>query len=543
VFGQVRKMSGICQDCGIASRGDYNTQMSRRPLVIISLLLACLGLIGLLGWQSWQLQQSNDAAARAVQRDYANLAADEFGRRITSALGYRGYFQVISSLDNPTSADDIRAAMQLDDRITLAAELVDGVFVADPGRISTDGFSMTNAMGDLIAGIVNDDGETQGPYQSVAATPATPQVIFTRSDNDESVFGFTVASSGVTKYLQEAFATGPLLPASLGNGKVGNDQVYLEVRDAAGNVVLATNSMFPYAEVVEKTMGADYQGVVEGFTLRAAVNPSQAGMLVIGGLPADRLPLLVVVMILAIALLLTAIWLFRREHELMRLRVDFVSQVSHELRTPLTQIRMFAETLLLKRARSDEEQHRALQIIDRESRRLSHLVENILQYSNISDSLRVNPELQPVAPVLREICDAIRLMNSDCNIQLNVADSVLAEFDDDALRQILLNLLDNAVKYGPKGQEILVNVSAHEHAVQIEVVDQGPGIPAAEQERVWGAFYRLAREQQTAVSGAGIGLAVVRELVEAMGGNCWIAEAEAGSRIVVELPGAATDVG
>jgi signal transduction histidine kinase len=253
------------------------------------------------------------------------------------------------------------------------------------------------------------------------------------------------------------------------------------------------------------------------------------------------LPLLVLVMLLAIALLLTAIWLFRREHAVMKMRADFVSQVSHELRTPLTQIRMFAETLLLKRTRSEEEQQRSLQIIDRESRRLSHLVENILLFSSISDSLKVDPELQPVAPIVREVCEATSLATPDLNIEVMAEDSVAAIVDDDALRQILLNLLDNAIKYGPQGQQVTVAVSQRDCVARIEVADQGPGIPESERDRVWGAFYRLSKEEQTAISGTGIGLAVVRGLVEAMHGRCWIADSESGARIVVEIPGSSDD--
>ncbi len=537
-------MSGNGQNCGFAARRDYTMAMNRRPLIIVLMLLTCLVLIGVLGWQSWRLQQSNDAVAQSVQRDYANLAADEYGRRITAALGYRGYFQVISRLDSPPHATALRELILRDEQIADAARLVDGVFVINNGEISLDGMPSTSELERLMQTIQAGDTPLDGPYHSVTAAPDRPQIIYTRRGdaNDQAVlFGFSVSRDGVSEYLRTALDAGALLPESLGDGKVGNEQLFVEVSDANGDILLASNSEFAYSQIVEKVMGDGYQGVVEGYTIRIAVNPSAARALLIGGLPSEQLPLLVAVMLLAIVLMLTAIWLFRREHAVMKMRADFVSQVSHELRTPLTQIRMFAETLLLKRTRSEAEQQRALQIIDRESRRLTHLVENILLFSSISDSIRVNPELQPVVPLIREVCEATRLATENLNIELLADATITAIVDADALRQILLNLLDNAVKYAPAGQQVTVAVARRGGVVQIEVIDQGPGIAASERERVWDAFYRLDKEQQTAISGTGLGLAVVRELVDAMHGRCWVADSASGTRVVVELPGSAAD--
>ena len=539
--GQVSELSGICQNCRFAEHGDYNARMSRRPLIIVILLLACLGLIGVLGWQSWQLQQSNDAVARSVQRDYANLAADEYGRRLTAALGYRGYFQVISRIDDPTDAATLRAALLQDPQLGDAALLVGGVFVAEQDEISIDGITPTPELQTLLASIATADVDPDGPYQTVVVAADRPQVVYTRSEDGNRIFGFTANPAGVEKFLRAALDQAPLLPASLGDGNVGNDKLFVEVVDGTGHVLMVANSLFPYPQLVETVMGDDYQGVVENFRIRVAVDPAIASTLVIGGLPMDRLPLLALVMTLAVALLLAAMWLFRREQAVTQLRIDFVSQVSHELRTPLTQIRMFAETLLLERTRSVDEQRRALEIIDRESRRLSHLVENILQFSSIADGASLSPELQPITPVIREVCEATEMTNASVNIELQAAEPVTAVFDDDALRQILLNVLDNAVKYGPKNQTITVQLSEAQDLVRIEVIDEGPGIPKAERERIWEAFHRLEKEQQTAISGTGIGLAVVRELVEGMQGRCWIGEAESGTRVLIELPGNDSD--
>src|SRR2546427_5026946 len=121
-------------------------------------------------------------------------------------------------------------------------------------------------------------------------------------------------------------------------------------------------------------------------TLRASV----ADQLIIGGLPKSRLPLILGLLALTAVLIGTALVQLRRESQLARLRTDFISGVSHELRTPLAQIRMFSETLVLGRVRSDEERRRSLAIIDQESRRLTHLVENLPHFSRSE---------RPTAPV------------------------------------------------------------------------------------------------------------------------------------------------
>jgi signal transduction histidine kinase len=109
--------------------------------------------------------------------------------------------------------------------------------------------------------------------------------------------------------------------------------------------------------------------------------------------------------------------------------------------------------------------------------------------------------------------------------------------DADSFRQVLLNLLENAVKYGPAGQRILVRARVEEGAFRMEVEDEGPGIPESQREAVWKKFVRLDRDRGTHQAGTGIGLAVVREIVALHGGKCWVQSAQGGgSRFIVEMP-------
>src|SRR5439155_6161105 len=180
-----------------------------------------------------------------------------------------------------------------------------------------------------------------------------------------------------------------------------------------------------------------------------------ADKLVIGGLPRSQLPFVLGVLLLTAGLIVTALVQLRREYDLARLRTDFVSGVSHELRTPLAQIRMFGETLLLGRVRSETERRRSLEIIDQEARRLTHLVENLLHFSRSErQTHRVAPAPTWMAPLVRSVVEAFAPLATPrrARLRTDLAEGVVAAVDAEAFRQMLLNLLDNAVKYGPEDQ-------------------------------------------------------------------------------------------
>jgi signal transduction histidine kinase len=295
---------------------------------------------------------------------------------------------------------------------------------------------------------------------------------------------------------------------------------------------------------VRVPFGDTYEGVLKGYTADVSLDEAAAPLLLSGGLPRTRLPFLLLMLLLSAGVTLAAILQLRRERAFLRLREEFVASVSHELRTPLTQIRMFAETLLLGRARSEAEEERALAIIDREARRLSHLVENVLVSSRASRGvLTVSPEDRAMAPLLRDVVEGFASVAEArrVRLRLDLDESAAARVDADAVRHVMLNLLDNAVKYGPVGQEVRVGLSRSNGVVRITVEDEGPGIPAAARQRVFSRFERLERERESVAAGAGIGLAVVRDLVVRMAGRCSIEDGTGrrGARFVVEVPAAA----
>ena len=154
---------------------------------------------------------------------------------------------------------------------------------------------------------------------------------------------------------------------------------------------------------------------------------------------------------------------------------------------------------------------------------------------------RVSPEPTELGPLVIHVAEVFAPLAeaNSVTLQIAVADESTAVADRAAVQQMLLNLLDNAVKYGPAGQTVRLGMTPANGVVRLWVEDQGPGIPTADHERIWERFSRLARERQTVVAGTGIGLAVVRELAELQGGRAWSEPVEpTGSRFYIELPAA-----
>lgn len=347
--------------------------------------------------------------------------------------------------------------------------------------------------------------------------------------------GFAGCLGGDSSSVRQVMQTERALPPSV-TGDLPADSLFsVTVASASGNPLYASPIRYSSPYRGSARLGTEFGDLALALELR----PDLAGRLVIGGIPSSRTPLAIAMLGLSTLLAITALLQIRREYELIAIRSDFVSNVSHELRTPLSQILIFTELLKLGRLRSSADRDRSLDIIDQEVRRLIRLVENVLQFSpSGKNRRRIECENVRLDRVVHETLDAFRPLalarGATLLAELSPATSVRA--DQSALRQILLNLLDNAVKYGPREQTIRVSAERQNGRTRIVVDDQGPGIPVEDRERVWEGYFRLQRETRLAVAGSGIGLAVVRSLATEMGGKTWIEDADTGgARFVVEL--------
>lgn len=490
---------------------------------------------------------AHNKTANGVLSDYARLAANEYSRGILAAVGYYGYYALISPLTSVASESpetitgvDTRAtegdgpSLYVFSILTPASVVsVSNEYVVSP--------AIRNYLSENIAVLYRESlPETGYTVQHALLDGEQHTFVVAWLDRGPVVFGFEVSRVWLARTLQTAFAEKVLLPETLAGGAVTNDLLQIAVRDTQGAILFQTESSFDTNTVIEKRLGDEYGGVFRGHTISAAIDSAHAKSLVIGGLPKSRLPMLVVIFLLAIGLLIVAIRQLQRENAVMQMRAAFIAEVSHELRTPLAQIRLFAESLQFDRLRATDDKNRALLIINRESQRLIHMVENILRFSdNERSENHLSKKAQDLAPIVRSVADEFSLLadSRGAAIETQISPSVVAAADADAIRQILLNLLDNAVKYGPTGQTITVSLAVENGSALISVADQGPGIPSHERKRIWESYYRLDRERDSAISGAGIGLSVIANLVHQHGAEVRVENvAGGGSRFVIEIP-------
>jgi PAS domain S-box-containing protein len=228
------------------------------------------------------------------------------------------------------------------------------------------------------------------------------------------------------------------------------------------------------------------------------------------------------------------------ERRLEELKADFVATVSHELRTPIAAVHGAAKTLEREDiVFSDDLRRHLLAVISDQSDRLVHLVNDILVTSQVeSDRLVLASEQVDVADVARGVIEAARAhAPEELSLELVAPRSLAAVADRDKLRQVLANLLANAIKYSRGTGRIEVRLEQRQAQLRIAVRDEGVGVPESEQQRIFEKFYRVDSSMTGGISGTGLGLYICRELVRRMGGSIWVESSEGtGSTFFVELP-------
>jgi PAS domain S-box-containing protein len=234
------------------------------------------------------------------------------------------------------------------------------------------------------------------------------------------------------------------------------------------------------------------------------------------------------------------------ERALEQMRSEFVSTVSHELRTPLAAI--YGAAMTLQRpdmALGEVQRESLLGVISAEADRLARTVNDILWAARIdTDQVRIALESCNAALLTETVVHAQRAhLPANVEVALKIPDGLPpVAADPDKVRQVLVNLVENAVKYSPDGGNVEVALEAHGATVQFSIADEGLGIPAAEQRRIFEKFYRLDPQMTRGVGGTGMGVYICRELVRRMAGRIWVeSEPGRGSVFHVELPVAGSD--
>jgi len=354
--------------------------------------------------------------------------------------------------------------------------------------------------------------------------------------------GTALAVYGMVANMHDAlsalFERSPQRSAIDSAGLTRLDSLSLEVRAVNGEVLFGTLGTGRARGVVH--LG----GPLRGLQLTIAITPRLVASPLLEPHSPLRLWHLGALLAATIVVLTVAATASRRELLLARARSDFIAGVSHDLRMPLAQILIASETLTLQRERNENERLSLASSIVRETRRLMALVDNVLLFSR-SGAVELEPMLRavPVGELLSETTDAVRLAVEDAGQTIRVAQSTtqMVMGDRRLVRQALVNLVDNALKYGAPGQRITLGAEQSGTTVRLTVQDEGPGIPESERDRIFEPYARLDHDQVSERTGSGLGLAVVRQIAEACKGRVWVEAAPGrGARAVMELQAAPT---
>lgn len=226
--------------------------------------------------------------------------------------------------------------------------------------------------------------------------------------------------------------------------------------------------------------------------------------------------------------------------KLENMRSDFVANVSHELKTPLTSISGFVETLKLNENIDIDTRNRFLGIIENESDRLKRLIDDILLLSFIENNDKMSLDKVSIYEVFKEVYEMTSYMAKSKNISLDYEfnnKEIIILSNRDYIKQVFLNLVDNAIKYTPENRSIKVEVKKEKDIITIKVIDEGLGIPKEDIDRIFERFYRVDKARSRDVGGTGLGLAITKHIVKSLDGSITVnSELNKGSEFIVTIP-------
>jgi signal transduction histidine kinase len=524
----------------------------------LALLVGGVVITGIAAYQAIQAARTQQITATRLLRDYAAFAAWTYSIRSSEALrdvanrtlGPIQHRELHLSRNIPDAADladyykqSLRRA-HIDEPIPPSTTFA---FAYGSDTISLHGAPVSDRVRRWMHDTVTAHGRGVDPqndglpyiFASIDGAPHLISYGLMPVPGGSIVYGFEFDAARFPTVFHGALVNDPVLPPALTQGRSADTWLAVRVKAPGAIVLYRSTDDASWDYFAEDTLPTDFGGL----RVRAAIKPDAAPGLIIGGLPRSRLPLILLLLLLSSALSLVAVRQLRREVDLSRLRSDFVSSVSHELRTPLAQIRLLLETLRLGRFTTDEQRAWSLSSIDRETNRLSHLVENVLYFARTTRNRgeQGRGETVDLSNEVEEIVRAFEPLASARSVRLqrDLEPDLTVSLRRDAFRQVVLNLLDNAVKYGPTGQTVTIMMRRSGDTARLTIADEGPGIPPSERNAVWQPFYRGASASARAVGGSGIGLSIVRDILTQMGGRAHVGDAARGTAIVVELPIAA----
>ncbi|MGE3618549.1 MAG: sensor histidine kinase [Gemmatimonadales bacterium] len=480
-------------------------------------------------------QRAIEAAGMQYARRVAETALTLAEARGTTAA--RAVLDPARSLEHPTLAGLVAVMRRAQDSLRHCGcgPLKEGKYlfawVPSSGAFASSG---PVALGDdprlrlgAVSGGLDESVPVYGPEGDSPAGPWLVHLAAARVDGRLAVVGFDVG--------MESWWTGTFVPALEEAGR--RFFAAVPAPDSAFTARLWYRSLPVAGREAPRRGPRTLVRVhpISNFELEVVLNPAVLPVLVPAAGPPSY-SLLIGAMAASVVLSAMALLLLRQVRQTMLQREAFTASVSHELRTPLTELLLHAESLSLDR-RTPEAKARAVDAIVRETRRLISLIENIL---GVAGASRLGPPVSvPLGPLVREIIGRLEPLARDhaAVIEVRLDDGVRAAVDPVSVDRILTNLVENALRYGPAGQTVTVALARQGEAVELEVTDEGPGIPEADRDRVFRPFERAGAGRRHGAGGLGLGLAIVRHLTEAAGGGVSIGDAAGGgARVTVRIP-------
>jgi signal transduction histidine kinase len=519
--------------------------------------------VGVLAWVAAREADRAQRTAERLMQDYASFVADRFAdasaeryRRLVGLSGMdvqrdrpsslsvlRGHVHAArgSVLPSPTQSEvryfflydpasrrlDVAGNISVEERRDLEARL--------SARRTACGRNQVVPFGRLAA-ITNDARDVQ--WSGIAETDdrgALRRIYGLALDPHRAAESFLVPLVAPERECECLIKS--LLPGGLAALPDALRSVSFVLRDASGATIFRSKTVYDNTSRVRRELPSDMP--FAGWTVDVAVDPEAVrALLPYGGQNASWL-LVALLGALVVGCGALAVNSVRRNAHLAELRQSFIANVSHELKAPLSRIRLLNE-LMIDAGRTDPERSaRYRRVIDRECRRLGFLVDNVLDFARQEKAAR-RPDKTPVdlRALAEETLESFRAACAETPLSLSARLEAVPRVLGDplALSQVLVNLLDNAVKYSQDNSPIDVSLSSRDSHVELAVADRGIGIPPAETGRIFEAFYR-ADSVQDRIPGSGLGLALVHRAVEDHGGTVRVESVVGqGSTFVVSFP-------
>ncbi len=359
--------------------------------------------------------------------------------------------------------------------------------------------------------------------ETEVALPTTPQQEQNGwrswyADNQLHLLGWVATSDGNRRYGVEIEMMA-LLSRLLGNlpTQISGDETYAlldgngDIFHQVGNVEVVPQTI-PLADIPLVSLPHWQVGAYADQS-----GDSGSGVMLIGSL---LIGTFILAILLGGSLLL---WQAYRNHRDAAQKTSFVSNVSHELKTPLTTIRMYAELLGEGKITDNAKQQRYLQTIVKESQRLTRLVGNVLDFSRLEQGRRSYQQQQLNLNLLvQELSEPLQPHLSEAGMLLDLdlpTPPVELHSDRDALEQIILNLIDNGIKYAATGKRLQLELDCNHDEIHLRIRDWGPGIPSEQKHKVFTKFHRIDNSLTAKQQGSGLGLSIARQLAEGLGGS------------------------